>query len=134
MTNRRMTRVNELLKREISTTLYRVLANSSFDLAAATVTRVVTSNNLRNAEVYISILNHEDQRDEMLSLLRERRGEIQKIMSRNVVLKYTPRLTFKLDTSLAEGDRVLSVLDDLQNEDKDSQPGYPGETQLDHDS
>ena len=41
--------------------------------------------------------------------------EIQKLLSKNVVLKYTPQLCFKLDTSLVEGDHVLDVLRDEAN-------------------
>jgi len=117
-----MTRVNELLRREIGTILYRVLNNTNFDMAAVTVTRVITNNNLRNAEVHVSILDHYNQREDMLSLLRDRRVEIQKMLSQNVILKYTPRLSFKLDTSLAEGDRVLNVLDALEEAEGERVP------------
>ena len=131
MTNRRMTRVNELLRREIGTSLYRVVNNANFDMAAITVTRVVTNNNLRSAEVHVSIRDHEGQEEAMLALLRRRRVEIQKIISKNVVLKYTPRLSFKLDTSLAEGDRVLSVLENLEQASDEGPPNEDGNVQVD---
>ena len=119
MANRRMTRVNELLRREIGTSLYRVVNDANFDMAAITVTRVVTNSNLRSAEVHVSVRDHEGQEERMLALLRRRRVDIQKIISKNIVLKYTPRLSFKLDTSLSEGDHVLDVLDKLEQvEDK----------------
>lgn len=134
MANRRMTRVNELLRREIGTILYRVLNDADFDMAAITVTRVITSNNLRSADVHVSIRDHEDQKGRMLGLLRSHRVEIQKIMSKNVVLKYTPKLTFKLDTSLAEGDRVLDVLDSLDKADNQAVSNNNGDARVEDDS
>jgi len=58
----RLTRVNELLRREIGVVLYRLLDRSQFDLAALTVTHVITSSDLRSARVLISIRGHEHER------------------------------------------------------------------------
>ncbi len=110
----RITRVNELLKREIGDLLFRVMHANEFDLAAVTITRVETSKDLREARVYVSILGHEDQRPHMLALLSRRRGELQRRINKDVTLKYTPRLTFELDRSVEEGDHVLAVLAKLE--------------------
>ena len=114
----RITRVNELLKREIGDLLFRVMHTNGFDLASVTITRVETSKDLREAHVYVSILGHETERPHMLALLSRRRGELQRRINKDVTLKYTPRLTFKLDTSVEEGDRVLAVLAKLNEECK----------------
>ena len=53
---------------------------------------------------------------------------------KNVVLKYTPKLTFKLDRSLAEGDRVLSMLDDLERQNDNVVPDNNGDEQAEDDS
>ena len=49
----------------------------------------------------------------MINFLNRHRAEIQSRMSKNVILKYTPRLHFKLDTSVESGDRVLGILSNL---------------------
>ena len=110
----RITRVNELLKREIGDLLFRVMQANEFDLAAVTITRVSTSKDLRDARVYVSILGHEAERPHMLALLSRRRGEFQRRINKDVTLKYTPRLTFELDTSVEEGDHMLAVLAKLE--------------------
>ena len=110
----RITRVNELLKREIGDLLFRVMHANEFDLASVTITRVETSKDLREARVYVSILGHEEQRPHMLALLSRRHGEFQRRINKDVTLKYTPRLTFELDTSVEEGDHVLAVLAKLE--------------------
>lgn len=111
----RLTRVNELLKREIGDLLFRVMHESAFDLSSVTVTRVATSRNLREARVYVSIRNHEQERPRMLSLLNQHRGKLQRWINKDITLKYTPRLTFELDTSLEEGDHVLALLAKLES-------------------
>lgn len=113
MSSLRIIRVNELLKREIAVDIPRLFINTEFDTAAITVTRVETAPNLRDAAVYVSIFGHEDERSEMLRFLNTRRKEIQSRMSRNVTLKYTPKLHFKADHSIENGDRVLEILSDL---------------------
>jgi ribosome-binding factor A len=114
----RLTRVNELLKREIGEALYQIIKEENFDMSAVTITHVVTSRSLRDARVFVSIRDHQDQRDRMLGLLRRHRGEIQKRISKDIILKYTPRLVFELDTSLEKGDAVLSLLHKMELEDE----------------
>jgi ribosome-binding factor A len=109
----RITRVNELLHREIGASLYHVLDPDEIDLSAVTVTHVITSKDLRTAKVLVSILQHHKDRAGMMKLIRAHRKEIQEYVHKTVVLKYTPRLTIELDTSLERGDRVLSLLSEM---------------------
>jgi ribosome-binding factor A len=113
MSSARIIRVNELLKREIAVDIPRLFTNSHFDTAAITVTGVETAPDLHDATVYVSIFGHEEGREKMIRFLNARRAEIQHRMSRNVILKYTPRLHFKLDSSIEKGDRVLGILAQL---------------------
>ena len=131
MSTDRMVRVNEILRREIAEDLFRIMSESSFDLSAVTITHVITSRNLRNARVLVSIRDHQGRRAAMLGLLRKHRAEIQSRISKNVTLKYTPCLTFELDTSVERGDHILDLLSHLETEetappDEGDQP-EPGE-------
>ena len=115
----RMIRVNELLRREIGEALFHVIHESGFDLSAVTVTHVVTARNLRHARVLISVRGHEGKREDMLALVETHRPAIQARINRNLILKYTPRLSFELDTSIEKGDHVLSLLAKLERESED---------------
>ncbi len=110
----RLTRVNALLKRAIGSFLFRILDEGDLDLTAVTITRVAVSKDLREARVFVSIRDHQAERRKMLDILRRRRGEIQAHISETIILKYTPRLAFELDTSLEEGDHVLNLLAKLE--------------------
>ena len=124
MTVDRLTRVNELSKREIGELLYRVINEEGFDLAAVTITRVETSRDLREARVRVSIRDHLRDRDRLLSRLRHHRGEFQHRINADITLKRIPRLIFELDTSVEEGDRVLALLSRLIPE-SDTTPNVP---------
>lgn len=124
MSINRLTRVNELLRREIGEVLLRVFADRSIDSSAVTVTRVIASSNLRSARVWVSILGSEEDRIRLFNLIRRHRVSIQKRVSRDVVLKYTPRLHFELDRSLETGDAVLKILSELDTESEpELEPG-----------
>ena len=87
----RLDRVNALLLREIADDLYRVLqSDAEIDIAGVTVTKVECAPNLRTADVWVSV------RD-----------------ARNLTLRFTPHLRFRLDVGIAKGDRVLDILSHL---------------------
>ena len=115
----RLTRVNALLKREIAESLYRVFAGKDFDFAAVTVTHVFVSSDLHTARVLVSILGHEKDRIGILRQLQQHHGPIQKLLSKHVILKYTPQLHFELDTSLEQGDHILRLLEKIETEHPD---------------
>jgi ribosome-binding factor A len=110
----RLTRVNELLRREIGLILYRVIDRSVIDVAAVTITHVSVSSDLRTARVLVSVRGDETLHERALHHLRARRAAIQEAVAETVVLKYTPRLHFDLDRSVEVGDRVLTLLAKLE--------------------
>lgn len=106
----RLIRINELLRREISVVLYRLIDPTEFDMSAMTVTHVIVSPDLRDARVLVSIRGHENERRKMLRQIQSLHSDIQSEVAKAVILKYTPRLTFVLDSSIEQGDRVLDIL------------------------
>ncbi|MDD4097490.1 MAG: 30S ribosome-binding factor RbfA [Lentisphaeria bacterium] len=110
----RLLRVNELLKRELGIVFTVLISPASPTLV--TVTGVKTAPNLRDATVYVSVYGSEEQGQAALALLNAKRAHIQSEVARKVVLKYTPRLHFRLDRTAANADRVLSILNNLELE------------------
>lgn len=127
MSVKRLDRVNSLLRREIGEALYHVFADGSIDLASITVTEVSCAPNLRNATVMVSIFGHEDERSRILNRLSRKAKELQSIINRDLTLKYTPRLRFKLDLSVEKGDHVLDILSHMPGYDEDLTPDDPVE-------
>ena len=120
----RLTRVNELLRREIAGALFRVLDPSDVDLSAITITRVETASNLRSAQVFVSVLGDEAKQRHSMRALLHSRAALQGEVASHVVLKYTPRYHFHLDHSIEDGDRVLGILSELEPDiPSDDEPG-----------
>jgi ribosome-binding factor A len=108
----RLQRVRELLKREIGEVIRRELPVAEAGLV--TVNDVNIAGDLRNADVFVSILGNADQQKRGLAMLWRHRTRIQGLVGRAVVLKYTPRLRFLTDDSIARGNRVLEILADIE--------------------
>ncbi len=106
----RLLRVNELVKRELSTLIGREL---TFENALVTVNDVNVTPDLKNAHVYVSVLGSAAQATAMAKL-EENRVMLQGLLSKNVVLKYTPHLTFHLDDSIERGARVIEILQTIE--------------------
>ena len=113
----RITRINELLRREIGAALFRVLgAEDRVNLATLTVTRVETSRNLRQARVHVSISVEPDRRRAILQRIQHHAGELQAAINRDLKMKYTPRLLFQYDPGIERGDHVLELLASIEEE------------------
>jgi len=89
------------------------------------VTQVVTARNLRNATVSVSIYGHEDERAAIIKKLAGKAHDLQALINRDLTLKYTPRLRFRLDSSVEKGDHVLAVLDQLDQLDQLDESSAP---------
>jgi ribosome-binding factor A len=118
MSTDRITRINELLQREIAEGLFHVLHEKGVDMAAVTVTHVIASRDLHAARVLVSIRADQSVRARILHLLDVHRPELQQRINRDMRLKYTPRLAFELDLSVERGDRVLGILAAMEREDR----------------
>ena len=118
----RLERVNALLRRELAEAFFKVFQSDGLDLAAVTVVRVEASRNLRNATVYLSFLGHQHERGTMLRTIERKRVELQRLINKDLTLKYTPRLQFRLDLSVEKGDHVLGVLAHLDIPPDNSEP------------
>ncbi len=111
----RLKRVDALLQREIAEALYHVMTEGRFEHASVTVTRVEATRNLREARVWVSIRGDEARREEMMDLIRRHRPRIQELINRDLVLKFTPRLTFILDRSIEKGAHILDILREVES-------------------
>ena len=112
MSSHRLLRVRELLKREIGEAIRREIPVEQAGLI--TVNDVEVSGDLRNASVFIGILGNSEQQRTGLALLRHNRLRLQDLIAKGVVLKYTPRLRFVVDESVARGNRVLEIIAELE--------------------
>ena len=110
----RITRVNELIRRELGVQLYRVVDSRDFDHSAVTFTHALTSVDLRSCRVLVSIRGTPTKQEHLLGILKKHRVEFQAAIHEHVILRYTPQLHFVLDHSVEEGDQVLALLNRME--------------------
>ncbi|MFP4166312.1 MAG: 30S ribosome-binding factor RbfA [Opitutales bacterium] len=113
--SKRIIRVNELLRREISEQLHSRYRSAS---VAITISEVETSPDLRQARVFYSVVGGEGAVAEAGALFDRIGKELGHRVSRRVVLKYFPRLEFVHDRSLERGARIVEILEELENEEQ----------------
>jgi ribosome-binding factor A len=111
----RLLRVNELLKRELSSIITREL---NFEGALVTLNQVDVTPNLKLAHAYISVLGKEDQAA-VMTKLEENRVILQTALAKAVTLKYTPQIVFHLDDSTERGARVFEILQEIETPEQE---------------
>ncbi len=107
--SRRIDRVNELLRSEISHLIARQIKDPRV-AGVISVTEVIASNDLRSARVYISVMAPQADRQSALEGIRSAASFLRRELRERVNLRHTPHMTFHLDDSIEEGDRVLRLM------------------------
>ena len=107
----RLERVNEVIKRELSEIVSREVHFTAQTLV--TIHGVEISPDLRQCQVFVSVIGKPEQKNRVLSELEEHRVVLQRGLAKRVVLKYTPHLHFRIDDSIERGSRVLEIMQDL---------------------
>lgn len=108
--SRRLEKVNELMRREISTFIQREF---DFSGTIVTIVDVEITEDLKEGKVWVGIIG-KMRASQVLEKLNARRGLIQSEVSKRVVLRNTPRLTFKLDDSAQRGVDIVNLLDEIE--------------------
>ena len=112
-------RVRELLKRTVGDILRRELNTEKCGLVS--VNDVGIANDLKSATIFVSVLGSETQKKFAAERLEQDRSHIQNTLGREVDLKNTPNIKFNLNDSIENGDRVLAILKEIEEDEKTSQ-------------
>ena len=113
MTNR-VTRVNELLQREISEQLHRHFGGK--ESVRITISDVDTSSDLRRCSIYYSVIGDNQAIVESESFFRRIGKDLRERVMKHVTLKYFPRFEFIYDPSMERGAKLVEFMDQLDNE------------------
>ncbi len=114
MSELRKARIRSAIERELSKYLHSL---DDERLRNITVTSVVLSKDLRYAKVYFTSLGHEEEKDEILEALTKASRRIQKdIANRLKNMRYVPLLSFHFDLSIQKGNKMLNLLNKVQEE------------------
>lgn len=106
----RQLRVGEEIRHALSSIFLRgELYEPELREASITVSEVKVSPDLKNATAYVMPLGGSN-REQVLSALRELAPNLRGMVGSKIHLKFTPRLSFRLDDSFDEAHRINSLL------------------------
>jgi len=113
-TSRRQARIGELLQEELSTLIQQEMQDPR--LRGVTVTDVQISPDLGHARVYVSLLGEAAAQQDVLRALQHASGFMRRALSARLDLRRVPDFSFHLDKSLARGQRILELIDQIKSE------------------
>ena len=114
---RRIERVNNLIRCEISELLQRRVKDPRLDNFVA-VTEVSTSPDLKYAKIFVSRVGGEGEKRETLKVLTAASGFLRSELARRLKLQRIPELSFQWDDSIERGTHLLELIDKVST-DKD---------------
>lgn len=113
----RVSRINELIKRELSGIFLK--ENDFPPELLVTITRVETSANLIQAKTWISVLP-EAKVKVVMKILNDQIYHLQQEINRKLKMRPVPRLIFKEEKQIIKASRVEELLEEIKKE-----PGHP---------
>jgi ribosome-binding factor A len=106
--SQRLDKINELMKREISSFVQKEF---EFKNALVTISDVQITDDLREGKVFVSVLG--GNMENVLEKLSQHKGPIQKYINKRTNLRCTPVLMFRPDTSAERGVDMVNLLDEV---------------------
>ncbi|WP_299873512.1 30S ribosome-binding factor RbfA [uncultured Sulfitobacter sp.] len=108
--SQRQLRVGETIRRALSEVLARGdVHDPDLNRMSITVGEVRASPDLKIATAYVLPLGGEGQ-DEVLQLLARNKGELRRMLSKKLTLKFAPDLRFRLDETFDQMDDTRRML------------------------
>jgi ribosome-binding factor A len=119
----RIVRINELVQREISDILRQ---RHTAESVAITIAEVRVAPDLRDGRVFVAIVGDAAAVADRFRWLKKRAPEIREELSKRMVLKFLPHLTYVLDESSDRVAKLLRALDQVEPAppDPSSEPSH----------
>lgn len=112
--SRRPQRVALEIQHEISMILTRGLKDRR--VGFVTITGVEMSKDLRHAKVFYSTMGSEKDRKESGAALNHAAGWIRHELGQRIRMRFLPEIVFYEDTSIAYGEKIDQLLDQIREE------------------
>jgi ribosome-binding factor A len=107
--NPRAKRLGEQIQRELGELLRRDVKDER--IGNVTITAVNVTGDLRTARVYYLVFGKDGPDPKVQRGLTSAAGFLRNALSKSLMIRYTPTLTFELDTSIEHGVRLSQLID-----------------------
>src|ERR1700720_490366 len=119
--NPRAKRLGEQIQRELTELLRRDVKDER--IGNVTITAVNVTCDLRTARVYYLVFGKQGPDPKVQQGLTSAAGFLRNALSKSLMIRYTPTLTFELDTSIEHGVRLTQLIDSVNKPDKQASGG-----------
>jgi ribosome-binding factor A len=126
MSSRRLEKAAEAIREVVSMAILTELQDPR--IRDVTVTYVEVSPDLRQAKVHVSVMGDENRQKLTLRGLQNAAGFLQAKIAKNIEIRYTPRLTFRLDQGVKRSIAVAQILQQVlppQETHSSEEPSQP---------
>ncbi len=113
--SRRMERVASLIRGILADAIQNRLSDPRIE-PLTSITRVEVSADLSVAHVYVSVMAEGARRELSVSALQHAAGRLRSLVAREVTLRQTPQLDFRLDESVQRSFETVQQLDRMMQE------------------
>jgi ribosome-binding factor A len=112
----RQEKLGELIAIELSELLRTRVKDPRVGFAS--ITHVEVSGDLRHAKIFVSVMGTPEEQADTMKGLKNATGYLRHELATRIVLRYMPDIIFKLDTSIAEGARILDLIHKVEEEER----------------
>ena len=114
--NPRARRLGAEIQRELTLILRRDVKDER--IGNVTITAVDVTGDLRTAKVYYLVFGKEGPDPNVQRGLQSAAGFLRNALSKSLMIRYTPTLSFELDTSIEHGVRLTQLIDSVAKRDE----------------
>ena len=119
--SRRMDRVNEHLRQEISKLLATEMNDPRLS-SVVSITHIDTSRDLSYAKVFISVLGNREAKSQSIRILNSATGFLRRELGPRISLRNVPELRFILDDTVEQGARLLEIIGEVAPKSDSGEP------------
>ncbi len=112
MSYQRIDRISEEVRREVDRIIREELSDPRIS-GTFSVTRAEVTRDLRYAKIYVSVLE-DDKREDLMKALKSASGYIRRALGKQMLIRYSPEMSFVSDQNIAYGVHIAKVLADAQ--------------------
>lgn len=116
MANIRIERLESTFQEELSMILMTEIKDE--DIHFVTITGCDITSDLSFAKVYVTVLE-EEKKKEILEKLNNAAAFIRGKLSERVEIRHTPELKFVYDDSIAYGEKIEKIIDEIHEKEND---------------
>ena len=114
MSNIKIERLNHAFQEEISMIIMREIKDE--DIKFVTITGVDTTSDLSFAKVYYTVLDS-SKKQKTEEALKKASSFIRTKLAERVDIRHTPELKFIYDTSIAYGEHIEKIIEEINQKD-----------------